>query len=202
MSGTASVTRRIWRVRRSEAARNELNRALHFAGLSLTEEARLQRVQAATTLAAVEERARRLKNTLFSRDVHPDVLKSCRAELLEDNYFHAVLEATKSMAEKIRARTGLTSDGSQLVDEAFGRAGGLPRLAFNSLQTPTEQSEHNGLMNLMKGAFSAFRNPTAHAAKVRWQVTEQDACELLALVSLLHRRLDSAVSTSPAVAPP
>lgn len=179
--------------------RGHLNEALHFAGMELAEDGQLHRVQAATTLSAVEERARRLRATLVSRDIHPDVLRFCKAELVEENFFHAVLEAAKSVADKIRSKTGLTSDGSQLVDEAFGLAQGLPKLAFNTLQTPTEKSEHTGLMSLMKGMFSAFRNPTAHAAKVRWQVTEQDAQELLALVSLLHRRLDQAIPTRPKV---
>lgn len=119
---------------------------------------------------------------------------ACRTELLQDNYFHAVLEATKSVAEKIRVRTGLTRDGHRLVDDAFGQAGGSsPRLAFNSLRTDTERSEHLGLMNLMKGAFSAFRNPTAHEPKTRWVVSEEDALDLLSVLSLLHRRLDNAV---------
>ena len=52
------------------------------------------------------------------------------------NYFHAVFEASKSVAEKLRQKSGLGSDGSQLVDEALriGRAG-YPRLAFNTLTT-------------------------------------------------------------------
>lgn len=179
--------------------RGQLNEALHFAGMELAENGQLHRVQVATTLSAVEERARRLRATLVGRDIHADVLRFCKAELLDENYFHAVLEAAKSVADKIRSKTGLTSDGSQLVDEAFGLAQGLPRLAFNTLQTSTEKSEHTGLMSLMKGMFSAFRNPTAHEAKVRWQVTEQDAQELLALVSLLHRRLDRAIPTRPGV---
>ena len=32
-------------------------------------------------------------------------------------------------------------------------------------------------------------------AQVTWNVTEQDALDLLTLVSLLHRRLDAAVPT-------
>jgi uncharacterized protein (TIGR02391 family) len=87
----------------------------------------------------------------------------------------------------------LTTDGHRLVDDAFGQSSGPPRLAFNSLRTDTERSEHLGLMNLMKGAFSAFRNPTAHEPKTRWVVNEEDALDLLSLVSLLHRRLDTAV---------
>jgi len=50
-------------------------------------------------------------------------------------------------------------------------------------------------MSLMKAAFSMYRNPTAHAPKISWCMTEQDALDLLTLVSLIHRRLDQAVKT-------
>ena len=64
---------------------------------------------------------------------HSDVLKFCRAELVADNYFHAVFEAAKSVAEKLREKTGLLSDGAVPVDEALGLGkAGVPRLAFNS----------------------------------------------------------------------
>ena len=109
---------------------------------------------------------------------------------------HAVLEAAKSVAQKIRDKTGLTSDGSQLVDEAFGKGKkAYPVLAFNSLATESEQSEHSGLMNLIKGFFGTFRNPTAHAPRFAWKIGEQDALDTMTLASLLHRRLDQAVKT-------
>ena len=140
--------------------------------------------------------ADRLRQKLIERGVHSDVLKFCRAELVQKNYFHAVLEASKSVAQKIRDMSGFTSDGSTLVDESF-RIGkkAYPVLAFNQLSTDSERSEHNGLMNLMKGFFGTFRNPTAHAPRIAWQVTEQDALDMMTLASLLHRRLDNAVNT-------
>jgi len=109
-----------------------------------------------------------------------------------------VFEATKSVADKIRKKSGLTTDGARLVDEAFGfRAGSHPVLAFNTLQTETEMSEHRGLVNLLKGLFGTFRNTTAHAPKIKWIIKEQDAFDMLTLTSLLHRRLDEAVRTIP-----
>jgi len=113
--------------------------------------------------------------------------------LLVDNYFHTVVEATKSIAEKIRIKTGLTSDGSALVDEAFSFNKGIPHLALNSLQTASEQSEQKGFSNLLKGVFGTFRNTTAHAPKVTWVIEEQDALDILSTVSLIHRRLDGAI---------
>jgi hypothetical protein len=40
--------------------------------------------------------------------------------------------------------------------------------------------------------FGTFRNVTAHAPKITWPINEQDALDLLSLVSYLHRRLDAA----------
>jgi uncharacterized protein (TIGR02391 family) len=185
-----------------EHHRYRLNQILSFCGYSLEPNGKLRVQKAANTLDEAEERASKLRSELRRRFVHPDVLRFCRAELVRDNYFHAVLEATKSVADKIRQRAGLISDGSALVDEAFamGKAG-IPLLAFNSLQTETERSEQTGMMNLMKGIFSAFRNPTAHAPKISWKVTEQDAFDLLTLASLLHRRIDTAISTQRPASP-
>ena len=179
-----------------EIKRQELNHILAFCGYSIGEDGKFRVQTAARTLSEAEKRAGRLKAELERRGVHHDVLAFCRAELLQENYFHAVLEATKSVAEKIRTKSGLKTDGSLLVDQAFGSGNAnMPLLAFNSQQTDTEKNEHSGMMNLMKGMFSAFRNVTAHAPKVTWVISEQDALDLLTIASLLHRRLDGAIRT-------
>ena len=179
-----------------KARRGELYFILSLCGYELGHDGKLQSVSKATTLTEAEQRAGRLKAALLKRAVHADVLKFCRAELLQDNYFHAVLEATKSVAEKIRQRSGLQGDGGQMAQEAFGLGKtGMPYLAFNTLRTKTEQDEQAGLTNLIVGMFGAFRNTTGHAPKVSWPVDEQDALDLLTLASFLHRRLDSAIRT-------
>ena len=155
---------------RFEAHREALNITLGFVGLKLRENGKIHPAKPTTTLTEAQQRASALKAKLRERNVHPDVLAFCRAELVQKNYFHAVFEATKSVADKIRTRTGLTSDGAELVDEAFGMKQGMPTLAFNLLQTPTEQSEHTGLAMLVKGMFGTFRNTTAHAPKISWPI--------------------------------
>jgi uncharacterized protein (TIGR02391 family) len=173
-----------------EGLRHRLNEVLAFAALQLGENGKLRPTTVASTLSEAQERAGRLRAELLRRKVHPDVLKFCRAELLQENYFHAVLEATKSVAEKIRQRTGLTGDGDSIVTAAFQVNG--PLLALNTLQTETEQSEQKGFANLLRGTFGTFRNPTAHGPKISWSMPEEDALDLLSLVSYLHRRLDAA----------
>jgi uncharacterized protein (TIGR02391 family) len=170
--------------------RGQLNEVLAFGGLHIGEDGKIRTVAPASTLPEAQARAGRLRAALLQRNVHHDVLRFCRAELLQDNYFHAVFEATKSVAQKIRDLTGLTGDGADIVDKAFGLKS--PLLAINTLRTETEQSEQAGFANLLKGMFGTFRNPTGHAPRIAWKMEEQDALDLLSLVSYLHRRLDAA----------
>ncbi|MCO5069190.1 MAG: TIGR02391 family protein [Kiritimatiellae bacterium] len=178
-----------------ENLRGGLNAVLSFSGFLLNEEGRLVACREAKTIDEAVERAGRLRAELVRRHVHADVLAFCRAELTQENYFHAVFEATKSVADKIRQRTGLKGDGAELVDDAFAFSKKIPLLALNSLRIETEQKEQAGFMNLVKGMFGMFRNVTAHAPKIHWKIDEQDALDLLTVVSLIHRRLDASVRT-------
>jgi uncharacterized protein (TIGR02391 family) len=122
------------------------------------------------------------------------VLRYCKAELLQENYFHAVFEATKSIAAKIRGLSGLASDGAELAQGAFGlpKDGTPPLLAVNDLRTDTDRGEQRGFANLLVGLFGTVRNPLAHNPKAEWTMDEQDAMDILTLVSLIHRKLDQA----------
>ena len=175
---------------RYEPMRANLNRALAFVGLAVAASGSIVVVEQALTLSDAQRRAAELRNDLEIRNVHGDVLRFCRAELLSDNYFHAVLEATKSVADKVRQRTGLTDDGATLVDRAFG--GEMPLLVINAFKTETDRSEQRGFANLVKGTFGMFRNPTAHAPKIAWAVNREDAEEVLTLLSMIHKRIDAA----------
>jgi len=175
--------------------REAVNLQLAFVGLQFREDGKFLRTTMAVTIDQARERAGRLRSQLEQRSVHPDVLRFCRPELTQENFFHAVLEATKSVSDKLREKSGLTGDAGQLAQTALG--GNAPLVAFNSLCTETEQSEQRGLCNLFVGMFGTFRNTTAHGAKANWTVTEQDALDLLTMVSFLHRRLDVAVRTKP-----
>ena len=167
-----------------------LNVALAFAGYAVNDDGKVVHTTRETTVSGALARAGRLRSLLEARGTHAEVFKYCRAELLQENYFHAVLEAVKGVAERIRQLTGLGTDGGELVTEAFSTKS--PILALNSLQTETELSEQKGISNLLIGVFGAIRNPTAHAPKVVWAMPEQDAIDILALLSYVHRKLDNA----------
>ena len=173
-----------------EEYRGGLNQRLAFAGLEYGEDGEFRRREAARTLTEAETRARTIEAKFHGRRIHPEVLKYCRAELMQDNYFHAVFEATKGLAQRIRDLSRVDGDGAELVERVFSIR--RPVLALNTLQTDTERSEHKGFTALLRGCFGAVRNPLAHEPKILWE-REDDAADYLSLVSLLHRKLDDCV---------
>lgn len=175
-----------------EAFRHRLNEILAFSGLEYGTDGEFRQVTPVKTLDEAERRVQTIRAKFQGRRIHPEVLKYCRTELMQDNYFHAVFEATKGLAQRIRDMSGEQADGTTLVDQVF--AVDRPLLAFNALQTETERSEHKGFAALLKGCFAAIRNPLAHEPKIFWE-GEDDAADYLSLISLLHRKLDDCVRT-------
>jgi uncharacterized protein (TIGR02391 family) len=175
-----------------EAHRQQLNTILAFSGLEYGQDGKMRKCDAARTLDEAEKRVRTIRMKFQGRRIHPEVLKYCSVELLQDNYFHAVFEAAKGLAQRIRDMSGIQADGAALIDRVFSIE--RPILAINTLKTETEKSEHKGFASLLKGCFAAVRNPLAHEPKILWQ-GEDDAADYLSLISLLHRKLDDSVPT-------
>ena len=170
---------------------NELNVILSFSGFAVREDGKVIHTPKETTLKGALARAGALKSALEDRNTHSEVFKYCPTEIVEDNYFHAVLESIKGVAQRIRDMSNLTTDGAELVNTAFSVK--TPVLAINSLTTETEISEQKGFSNILVGLFGTARNPTAHAPKIIWQMTEHDALDIMSLVSFIHRKLDRTI---------
>ncbi|MEU7353912.1 TIGR02391 family protein [Streptomyces albidoflavus] len=173
--------------------RDDLNEVLVHVGLRVNDEGRMARGPAASTLDQAAQHANSLRAELRRRGTHPQVLAYCTKEILTKNAFHASLEATKSVYDRLRQLTGEQSDGSRLVDDvlAFGSTG-TPRVAINTGTTTTERDEQKGFANLLKGLGSMYRNPTAHDPRLHRPVTDDELLELLTTLSMVHRRLDHA----------
>lgn len=187
---TLAPTRYINRRKSYLSMIEDINKVLFFRGIEFREDGRFHKVKKVDTLGEAEERANKLKTKLASRNVHNDILRFCSAELVKDNYFHAVLEASKGIASRLRLLSGIDSDGSKLVDSALG--GKNPIIKINSFSTESEKSEQKGFCNLVKGLFGMFRNPTAHEPKIEWVLSEDDALDIFVLTSLIMRKLDKA----------
>jgi uncharacterized protein (TIGR02391 family) len=175
-----------------ENVRSQLNNILAFSGLEYGKDGKFYRREIANTLDEAESRLQTMNAKLKGRLIHSEVSKYCKKELLQDNYFHAVFEAVKGLAQRIRDMSGVNEDGATLIDCVFSI--GSPLLAFNSLRTKSEKSEFIGFATLLKGCFMAIRNPLAHEPKLFWK-GEDDAVDYLTFISLLHRKLDECVPT-------
>jgi len=180
--------------------RGKLNEILIHAGYCVTEGGKVghDKPGKATTLEQAVERAGTILTELRRRGTHADLLRYCTVELLQKNNFHALLEAAKSIPDHIRALTGQTGDGAELVKATLTNASGpLPLLAINDGRTSTDRSEQSGFANLVAGLLSLYRNPTAHDPRLGRDVTDEELLEALATMSMVHRRLDGARSPSP-----
>ena len=175
-----------------ESHRSELNAVLALSGFEYGADGKFRKQPAAATLTEAERRVKTIQAKFQGRRIHPEVLRYCRTELMQDNYFHAVFEASKGLAQRIRDESGLEGDGANLVDKVFSV--NRPVLAFNTLLTETEQTQHKGFTALLKGCFMAVRNPLAHEPKIMWD-GEDDAADYFTLISLLHKKLDDCVPT-------
>jgi uncharacterized protein (TIGR02391 family) len=179
--------------------RQAVNIPLSFHELKITEAGELHRVAPAATLPEAHSRANRLRELLRQRTVHAEVLRHANDLLLKDaNYFHAVFEAVKGLAERVREKSDVDDDGSPLLDKVFEKGSRqYPILIFNRYTTLSEINEHRGLTHLMRGLFFAYRHTLAHEPALVWQVSEADALDVMSLCSLIHRRLDQSFKTTP-----
>ena len=164
-----------------------INETLSYYGYELTDEGRFREVKAATTISEAQSRANQLLATLQSRNAHKEIFKYCKAELVDKNYFHAVFEASKGLLERIRVLSCVNTDGIPLVQYVFNH----PVLVINDYETKQQKDEQKGFEAIMEGIVNMFRNPQAHQPKIEWPMTEQDALEILSLLSYCHRRLDN-----------
>jgi hypothetical protein len=116
---------------RFTALRDGLNEALAFNGMRVNEKGQVAKGAVAKTLSEAAELAGRLRTELARRQVHAEVIKYCNEELIKKSIFHAMFEACKGLAERIRTMTGLTLDGAELIDAAFSTSTGNPPLKVN-----------------------------------------------------------------------
>lgn len=172
-----------------EELRFKVNQQLAFEGYMLNENGKFSKIEKANVISDVELKVENIKQELTERNAHAQIFKYCTPELLTNNYFHAVFEASKGLFQRIRDLSGLTSDGTSLIEQAFSSN---PIIIINGYKTKQEKDEHVGFCNILKGLCGMFRNPEAHQPKIYWNIEEQDALEILGLISYCHRRLDNA----------
>ena len=174
-----------------EKRRFEINRVLMLKGIEIRDDGNFYKITKAESLSEVERRTRELKNKLSCYGAHQRVLICCREELLVDDYFHAVQEAVKGICDRVREMSGLLTDGNELIQTAFSVKN--PYIVLNSLRTTSEQNQQNGLKEIILGLIHMVRNVTAHELRIRWDINENDAIDILQQVSFVHKYMDQCI---------
>lgn len=166
----------------------ETNKVLLLIGLEVQADGKIKTAVKATSLDEVDRRVNNLQKQLYNRAIHSEVTKYCIKDYLRKDYYDAVFEASKGLAQRVREISGLTTDGATLFQTAFNRND--PYIFFNTMQTDSEKSEYAGLRELLESIFHLVRNPAAHTPKINWPTNETKALDILTLISFAHKYLD------------
>lgn len=176
--------------------RDELNKVLLFSGLFVNEQGKVARTKTATTIDEAKEWANLLKAELGKRNVHVEVLNICELRYLKCDFFYAVFEAMKGLADRFRKMTNCAFDTQRLYDHIFGdtrKGRPTPILAFNDMKTKTQLDEHYGIVSIIRGLSMSFRNPEAHEPEQYWIIEKDEALDIITMISYVHKRLDKAI---------
>lgn len=165
-----------------------INEVLSLKGIQLTDDNKFINIDVATTVSEAKARASRLSKKLQAINAHHYVLNCCKEELLANDYFHAVQEAAKSLTDRISTETGLTQDGTALIERAFSQNN--PAAVINTLSNQSEINEHRGVKEMLLGINYSVRNVTAHEMRINWDINEETAINYLSIISALHKILD------------
>ena len=123
---------------------------------------------------------------------HPEIVRHCKTLYAQGHYFHAIFEAAKAFNGLVKSAAQSEKDGQDLMLNAWDVQKG--NLKINSCNSQTERNIQEGIKFMSAGLMRAVRNPTAHEPALQWPVDEQDAADILSLVSFLLRQYDKAVS--------
>ncbi len=178
-----------------EQLRTALNIPLSLQGLTISDNGRMVSTTVSNTISEAKKRFETLDSRLRELKVHTHVLKFCTQELLQENYFHAVFEASKGIFYRIRLITGSSMDSASLIDQCFKLKEPVVIINGNKLQTLDEQSEYKGLKNLLLTIAHLYRNSKAHKLKFYNPDSIDDAITALTLMSLAHNLLDNCTNT-------
>jgi len=88
-----------------EHLRNDLNIILSLEGFAIDKSGKIKRTEQTFNLDDATQRANSLKRKLKERNTHSEVYRFCTAEILEENYFHAIFESSKGVAARLREKT-------------------------------------------------------------------------------------------------
>jgi len=119
----------------------------------------------------------------------PRLWDAIRATYETRNFTGAISDAMYFVSDLIRERTGLESDGTSLVGQAFG--GSAPRLKVSPLQTDSDWNVQKGVEQLLRGMYQAIRNPRSHG---KLTDSEEDSQAIILFINYLVKLIGQSKS--------
>lgn len=120
-------------------------------------------------------------------ELQRELWQAIRRSYESSAWSNAILDAVYFLSDVIRGKTGLESDGTTLVGQAFG--GKSPKLRLNRLETESDRNIQQGVEQLVRGTYQAIRNPRSHG---RIDDTQADTDAIILFVNYLLRLIGHA----------
>lgn len=174
---------------------NDINSVLLFMGYEINKSGKVKIVKKATTIDEVQERINALENEAKKRNVHSEVLKYCKREYLDKDYFHAQFEASKGLFQRIRDLTNQNVDGTKLINGVFSTEEPMLILPNLKLTERTDKDEFLGYKHLFEYVVNAVRNPEGHTPRILANEELGECLDNFVIISRCHRFLDKCSTT-------
>lgn len=174
---------------------NDINSVLLFMGCEINKSGKVKIVKKATTIDEVQERINALENEAKKRNVHSEVLKYCKREYLDKDYFHAQFEASKGLFQRIRDLTNQNVDGTKLINGVFSTDEPMLILPNLKLTERTDKDEFLGYKHLFEYVVNAIRNPEGHTPRILASEELGECLDNFVIISRCHRFLDNCSTT-------
>ena len=174
---------------------NDINSVLLFMGCEINKSGKVKIVKKATTIDEVQERINALENEAKKRNVHLEVLKYCKREYLDKDYFHAQFEASKGLFQRIRDLTNQNADGTKLINGVFSTDEPMLILPNLKLTERTDKDEFLGYKHLFEYVVNAVRNPEGHTPRILASEELGECLDNFVIISRCHRFLDNCSTT-------
>lgn len=117
--------------------------------------------------------------------IQQDLWEGIEKNYENESYSSAILDGIHLLTETIRNKTGLEGDGSSLIGQAFG--GNTPMIQLNKMQTDSEKNVQKGMLDLLRGLYTAIRNPRSHD---KHSDTKADADAIIIFIDYLLKLID------------
>lgn len=109
---------------------------------------------------------------------------------MKKDIFMQYLNAQKHLKNIFKKKSKSDLTGVKLINQELSMNGSLK---INSQKTLTEKDEQDGVRDLCRCIMSSIRNYTAHELALEKPITEEDALDILSLISYLYRKIDKSV---------